>query len=372
MSVIHDALKTAQREKQDRERGMSPAGMPLIAPMRGRSAEKPFDWKNAATIAVASIVIVGATYSLWVRMKNLTSRPAASAPAATVPIRAADSVPVTTPAVSAAVTRPAATVAALDEPGADPLPPRSVVRQPAPVRQSPVVRQAPRVVASNRVAPDSVAPATPLREPLQSGRLRIAVEQPRGGDAARLFAMGVAAHRAGDLAAARSAYERVLAIAPNDVDALNNMGVLLAASRELEGAESMLRRAVRLAPRHTGAWNNLGTVLAQRGQSADAISAFQQALALDPQHQGARVSLAQQYLAIGSGGNAREVLEEVLAINPSMPEAHYAMGQAYEMDKDWAGAIRAYGAFIRVAPPRLSADVERVQQRIEMLSARAR
>ena len=372
MSVIHDALKTAQREKQDRERGMSPAGMPLIAPMRGKAAEKPFDWKNAATIAVASIVIVGASYTLWYRMQKLTARPVASVPVATVPIRT-DSVPVTTAAVPTPVTRPAATVAALDdERAADPLPPRYVARQPAPVRQPPVVRQAPRVVASNRVAADSDAPATPLREPLQSGRLRIAVEQPREGDAARLFAIGVAAHRAGDMPAARSAYERVLALAPNDVDALNNMGVLLAASRELDGAESMLRRAVRLSPRHTGAWNNLGTVLAQRGQSADAISAFQQALALDPQHQGARVSLAQQYLAIGAAGKAREVLEEVLAINPSMPEAHYAMGQAYEMDKDWAGAIRAYGAFIRVAPPRLAADVERVQQRVQMLSARVK
>lgn len=373
MSVIHDALKTAQREKQDRERGVSPAGMPLIAPMRGKAAEKPFDWKNAATIAVASIVIVGASYTLWYRMQKLTARPAATIPVASVPIGAADSVPVAPPAVAAPVTRPAASVATLDdERAADPLPPKNVIRQPGPVRQSPVVRRPPRVVASNRVAPDSDAPATPLREPLQSGRLRIAVEQPREGDAARLFAMGVAAHRAGDMAAARSAYERVLALAPNDVDALNNMGVLLAASRELDGAESMLRRAVRLSPRHTGAWNNLGTVLAQRGQSADAISAFQQALALDPQHQGARVSLAQQYLAIGAGSKAREVLEEVLAINPSMPEAHYAMGQAYEMDKDWAGAIRAYSAFIRVAPPRLAADVERVQQRVQMLSARVK
>lgn len=374
MSVIHDALKTAQREKQDRERGMSPAGMPLITPMRGRSAEKPFDWKNAATIAVASIVIVGASYTLWIRLRGQSARPAASVPVASVPIETIPDLAARVPAAEPPANRPAIVFgpAPAAEPATASVPTRGVLRQPPPARQSPLVRQVPRTVVANRGAADSVAPVAPLREPLQSGRLRIAVEQPRDGDAARLFAMGVAAHRAGDVVAARSAYERVLVLAPNDVDALNNMGVLLAATRELERAEAMLRRAVRLAPRHTGAWNNLGTVLAQRGQPADAISAFQQALSLDPQHQGARVSLAQQYLAISSAAKAREVLEEVLAINPSMPEAHYAMGQAYEMDKDWAGAIRAYGAFVRVAPPRLAADVERVQQRIQMLSARVK
>lgn len=362
MSVIHDALKTAQREKQDRERGMSPAGMPLITPARRASGEPAFNWKNAATIAVASVVIVGASWSLWVRLRNLNPR-SASVPVAMVPIETIPAPAARTAPVDVPVDRPY--VPALPIAAGDPPPARPTGR---PAR----MREAPAVASASRIAADSSAPAAPLREPMQTGRLRIAIEQPREGDAARLFAMGVAAHRAGDIAAARSAYEQVLALVPNDVDALNNLGVLLAAGRELDQAEALLRRAVRLAPRHTGAWNNLGTVLAQRAQHADAISAFQQALSLDPQHQGARVSLAQQYLAISAPAKAREALEEVLATNPSMPEAHYAMGQAYEMEKDWAGAIRAYSAFVRVAPPRLSADVERVQQRVQMLSARVR
>lgn len=375
MSVIHDALKTAQREKQSREAGVRPGGNPLIMPLRGNQPESEFSWKNTITIAVASVVIVGASWSLWVRMRNLNPRPPQSVPVATVPVEA---VP---PEVSPPARRePAAVredppVVATDAPAVS-APRQSTrsqlaIRRPAGTPER--VASPPTAAAASSAARPADAPdVAPMREPVQSGRLRIAVEQGREGEAARLFAAGVAAHRAGDLPAARSAYERVLALQPNDVDALNNMGVLLAASRELDRAEALLRRAVRVAPRHVGAWNNLGTVLAQRGQPADAIAAFEQALSLDPQHQGARVSLAQQHLAIGATQKARQVLEEVLATNPAMPEAYYTMGQAYEMERDWAGAVRAYTSFMRVAPARLSADVDRVNQRVQMLSARIR
>lgn len=377
MSVIHDALKTAQREKQNRESGFQPGGTPLIVPKRGTKSGEAFSWKNTVTIAIASVVIVGASWSLWVRMENLRPRAVRTVPVATVPVEIPEVQTAETPAppapadpVATRVARDLERIAATTSGTSDAAAPRSSAPRPAGRRTPPGM--APSQTAAAGRAADSATPAVPLREPLQTGRLRIAVEQPREGEAARLFAAGVAPHRAGDLEAARSAYERVLVLAPNDVDALNNFGVLLAAVRDLDRAEAMLRRAVRIAPRHTGAWNNLGTVLAQRGQAADAIAAFQQALALDPQHQGARVSLAQQFLAIAAPEKAREVLEEVLAANPSMPEAHYALGQAYEMEKDWAGAIRSYEAFVRVAPARLAADVGRVQQRIQMLAARVK
>jgi Tfp pilus assembly protein PilF len=364
MSVIHDALKTAQREKQSR--AASPTGSPIIMPMGGRGGAPPFDWKNAATIAVASIVIVVAVGSLWFRMRPTPTRPLENVPVVMMP---ADISPAPSEATGptdapssantlATVERPPVSTPAVD-PGV------------APSRPVAAAATNPRTTSPATAADARVVQAEP-REASQSGRLRIEVEQPREGDVARLFAAGVAAHRAGDLTAARSAYERVLAAVPNDVDALNNLGVVLAAVRELDRGEALLRRAVRLAPEHVGAWNNLGTVLVQRGQASDAIAAFQQAISLDPQHQGARVSLAQQHLAIGSPEKAREVLEAVVASNPAMPEAHYTLGQAFEMEKDWAGAVRAYSAFIRVAPPRLSAVVERVQQRVQMLSERVR
>ncbi len=204
------------------------------------------------------------------------------------------------------------------------------------------------------------------REASPSG-LHIAVETPRQLEAARLFAIGVAAHKNGDLVTARSAYGQVLALAPGDVDALNNLGVLLLALREFGQADQVLRRAVSLAPSNAGAWNNFGTLLRERGRSAEAIAAFQRALAIDPRHDGARVSLAQQYLVIGSLGQARQLLEAVVSSSPGHPEANYALGQVLERGGDKAGAIRAYESFIRSAPPTLAPYVESVRRRVEAL-----
>jgi Tfp pilus assembly protein PilF len=197
------------------------------------------------------------------------------------------------------------------------------------------------------------------------------LEQPRQSDAAHLLAEAIAAHRAGDLALARALYERVLLIAPNDPDALNNLGVLFSGDREFDRALTLLRRAATVAPRNAGIWSNIGAALREQGHGSDVVAAYQHALAIDPQHQGAKIGLAQQYLSIGALAQARGLLEEALSANPILPEAQYALGQALELQGDRAGAIRAFSAFMRLAPAGLAAHVERVRRHVDSLSARA-
>jgi Tfp pilus assembly protein PilF len=209
--------------------------------------------------------------------------------------------------------------------------------------------------------------ARPNPEP--PGTLRISVERPRNASAAQLFVEAVAAHRAMDFPRAKSLYERVLALAPSDGDALNNLGVILSTERDFDRAHALLRRAVTVAPRNAGAWNNMGNLLREQGKSDDAIAAFRQALTIDPRHQGARVGLAQQYLAANALPQARELLEEVLVTNPALAEAHYTLGQVLELQGDRAGAVASYSAFVRFAPERLAAHVELVRRRVELLSA---
>ena len=375
MSVISKALKTAQREKDNRTSGGPPDSVPVLVPLRSKT-EPSFSWKRALALGGAGIVVFAA---IWLAMNNgrKQGREAAipvprfdiAVPSATPPQEASANVATVTPAGTATrATRPIPSSSTDNGERATVVIPERRVQRPAsrPLRVS--VTRAPVDTAQ---AIQTVEAVPQAREPAQNPRLRIAVDQ-REGDVARLFALGVAAHRAGDLRAAREAYERVLLVAPNDVDALNNLGVLLAAMGDLDRAEQLLRRAVSLSTVNAGAWNNLGTVLAQRGRTNDAIASYQQALTIDPQHQGARVSLAQQHMAIGAADKAAELLEQVISSNPALPEAHYALGQAYEVQKDWPRAIRAYSAFIRVAPPRLAADVGRVQARVEMLSRKGR
>ena len=352
MSVISNALKAAQREKGRKPGAGSGGPPPVLVPLRGKQpAGSSFSWKNALILGVGGAAVFAATAITVQWMKGRAQTGPVPAP-----IILGDAAPVavdsaTTPRVDSATV----VVAARQRPAAK-----------APVSSAPV-RETPR--SASRTPPRVAQASAPIARPDSSGGLRIAVEAARE-DAAQLFAAAVAAQREGNLTYARTAYERVLVMAPGDVDAMNNLAVLLLARRELEAAERMLRRAVALAPRNVGVWSNLGTVLRERGQSADAIAAFQHALSIDPTHMPTRISLAQQFFAIGSYPKAREILDRVVAENPAVPEAQYALGQVLEQQGDIQGAIRAYTTFLRVAPARFATHAEFVRRRIDDLNNR--
>lgn len=351
MSLINDALKTAQRAKQARESGVRAA--PVLVPLKSKPITKSFSWMRALLFGGVFAVVAGVGWLAMQRVKAETLRPLQP----TAPVLLGD-----VPSAAADSARaPVQTVASVETP---------VVQQqlPAPKRATPRrTRLGPARTQTTTVAPSQGAGAQNSAARPPSG-LRIAVEQPRDANAAELFTMAVTAHRAGDLISARSLYERVLLIAPGDVDAMNNLGVLFQATHDLDRAEQLLRRAVSLAPRNANVWSNFGNVLRDRGQTNDAIAAYQHALTIDSQHAGARISLAQQYLAISAFPEARRILEALVAENPSTVEAQYTLGQVLEQQGDRAGAVRAYSAFTRLAPSQFAADVERVRRRIEALS----
>ncbi len=359
MSVIDKALKAAQKEKQKKTGNAGPP--PVLVPLRSRETESTgFSWQRALLLGGGALVVFGVT-ALTVNMMKGRNR-VGPVPA---PIILGHATPAATDSASLPIDSIRVPV---------PEPATKVASRPAVSEERPTQSSTRRVPApattTRRPAAQAVAPAEKAGPATDAG-LRISVEAQRE-DAARLFAAGVAAHREGNLSYARSAYERVLVLAPGDVDAMNNLALLLLASRELDAAERLLRRAVSLAPRNAGVWSNLGTVLRERGQSADAIAAFQHALSIDPAHQATRISLAQQFLAIGSLPKAREILDRVVAENPAIPEAQYALGQVLEQQGDISSAIRAYSTFVRVAPSRFATHVEFVRRRIDELSAKSR
>lgn len=359
MSLIMDAQKAAQREKDRRAAGAAAGTVPLLVPLRSKSARQ-FSWRRPLLLVGAVGVVAAGS---WLVMLSRDSVPRAlRTPGPTL-------VSIATPRAAPSVPQdPAA-----DKEIARRAPERDSARTTPPVRVKSTEssrRGAPRpLVGTSTKAPAAASSPAPTTN-RSAGHLVIEVDQPRATEVARLLSAGVAAHRAGDAAAASAAYEQVLSIAPNDVDALNNLGVLRTSLREFDRAEALLRRAIALAPTNAGAWSNLAAVLRERGHSAEAIAAFQRALSLDAHHAGARVGLAQQYIVIGSLVQARQLLENVLRDNPASPEASYALGQVLERQGDRAGAIRAYSAFVQYAPPAMAVYIESVRLRIEALTTR--
>ena len=358
MSVIGNALKAAQREKSRKTGGGAGGLPPVLVPLRSnKSSGSAFSWKNALVLGLGGAAVFAATALVVQFMKK-----GAQVGPVPAPIILGDATPVATD--SAVVPRVDSTPVVQAERSGSKTPASAVTtRQPTRAAEVPLPRSAPVATSPTRTAQAKTA-----RTDSVTG-LRIAVEAPRE-DAAQLFAAAVAAQREGNLTYARTAYERVLVMAPGDVDAMNNLAVLLLARRELDASERLLRRALALAPRNVGVWSNLGTALRERGQSADAIAAFQHALSIDPTHMPTRISLAQQFFAIGSYPRAREILDRVVAENPAIPEAQYALGQVLEQQGDIDGAIRAYTTFVRVAPARFATHTEFVRRRIDDLTNR--
>lgn len=390
MSLIADALKTAQRQKQQRESGR-PSGAPLFVDLRAPRPSLINRWRGVS-IGLSLIVIAASAIVVW---KRLRPRPipgpvlSVPSPLAGTPLLADRAA---SPAGRAATRRIDSAVIAPRRDFTAPAPGQAGTfangaAPPADARRPALTSGA--AVASTSVTPSSGArlqaatasPAGPATAPPPeatevrgapvTGQLRIAVQRPRNDDASRIFAEALTAHRAANLDVARPLYERVLALTPNDADALNNLGVLLSAQKQFDRALELLRRATTLAPRNAGTWNNIGAALREQGRNEEAAAAFRTALGIDPLHAGAKVGLAQQYMATGQPAMARTLLEEVVAANADLAEAQYTLGQALEQLGDREAAIRAFSAFIRVAPARLGEHVERVRRHVETLKAAA-
>lgn len=367
MSVIHRALKAAQREKSrlDTESGRQFA--PVL--VRVRTPQRDTTRRNQVLTGAGVVVVLAASF-LWYR--GSAADPLPDIPAVTSAMLtqalASDSASASPAASSGSVTSGASPRMA---DGRAVAPGNSATRVAVTTYQRQMQDANPASVVAAPARSDDGALEHRAPSPRQAGALRIAVEPDRNTDAARLFNEAIAAHRAGERSRARALYERLLVATPDDGDVLNNLAVLLSAEREFDRALGLLRRAVQVAPGNAGAWNNIGSILREQGHSEEAVGAYRQALAVDPRHQGARVGLAQQYLALNALSQARQLLEEALGMNPRLAEAHYTLGQVLERMGDQPGAIAAYGAFIRLAPSHLSRHVELVRRRVDALSGGA-
>jgi tetratricopeptide (TPR) repeat protein len=119
-------------------------------------------------------------------------------------------------------------------------------------------------------------------------------------------------HRDGSLDPAENLYRRVIAAAPENVNALHYLGVLChQQNRNAEAAESIERITI-LDPQNADAHNNLGNALRKSGEIEEAVDAYQKVVELNPNHVGAQQRLARTLLQADHRDKAAEVFEEWL------------------------------------------------------------
>jgi TPR repeat protein len=106
----------------------------------------------------------------------------------------------------------------------------------------------------------------------EAGRVREAAER---GDGVAMHALGILAHKKGDLGEAKAWYRR--GAEHGDAPSMNNLGWMLFENGDLDEAEGWYRRAVEGG--HTGALDNLALLLERRGDLDEADSLYRRAAA---------------------------------------------------------------------------------------------
>lgn len=132
---------------------------------------------------------------------------------------------------------------------------------------------------------------------------------------------------------ALSAYDRALALAPEDAEITADYGEFLSKSGRVAAATAMLRRSVTLAPRSPrpkgllGA--HLGAYAREENERREAIAYLQQAIAIAPMASDPRYHLGLVLVRDGRPLEAIPPLRACVEIDPSLVEARLALAQAH-------------------------------------------
>ena len=324
MSLINDAMKAAQRERDARSTGRSSPA--LARSILSYSVEEAGLPRGAvlfllflAVIASVGTACLVLRHSSAVRAAEVKQQSATTRPTARV--------------------QPAPAEKAVVQRNGSPKPP------PAQVAPSP---PAPRQAVA---AIDAASAATAQPRPLDiaTAQVHLVLDQADSRPADALSRLAYAEHVKNNVDRARELYEKAIATKQAPAEAINNYGVLLAQQGNPTMANEMFRQAIARDESNVDAWVNLGDSFIAAGRPDSALSAFDRARQLDPSSASIRLRLAAEDLEIGDTTAAGQIYEEVVRTHPANARAHHAYGSFLQATKDYRGAIREFDLFVESA-----------------------
>ena len=136
------------------------------------------------------------------------------------------------------------------------------------------------------------------------------------------YVLGLLAKTENKPAEAIAAFQKVLAIDPQDVGANVNLGQLYTQQRKYAEAIAVLRTGLAAEPYNTTALYNLGTALIRGGQREEGQKIIQQFQAL--RERGSGTTLGTNYLEQGRYAEAISSIPEQESADPKVPEVTFA------------------------------------------------
>ena len=162
--------------------------------------------------------------------------------------------------------------------------------------------------------------------------------------------LGAVAAQKRQLEKAIYAFQRVLAIKPDDADAHNNMGNVLNEQGKLEEAIAAYNKALTINPNYAQAYNNMGNVLKAQEKLEEAIAAYNNALTIDPAYVQAYNNMGNALKYQGKLDEAAEAYNKAVSINPNYADAHNNLGVVLNDLGKTNEALEAYNKVLSLKP----------------------
>jgi spermidine synthase len=174
------------------------------------------------------------------------------------------------------------------------------------------------------------------------GQLEMAVQTGQGGYEAS-YRLGVRYLAEGKFEEALSQLEHALELRPDLPDPYVTIGECYLRWAKPVKALEYLTKANELKPADGGIVLRLGLAQSAVGSKETARQLFQQAVDLDPESYEARLYLGSALLAEGDIQDARQHYEKAQSIAPARPHAVFNLGLTYAAERRWQEAAEFFG-----------------------------
>jgi Tfp pilus assembly protein PilF len=168
-------------------------------------------------------------------------------------------------------------------------------------------------------------------------------------DAYSFLRAGMANERTGNYPAAVKAYERGLAVEPDNVELLNALGFSLFQQGRSKEAVVALEKALAIDPKHAKAHNNLALAAIDSGELEVAEAHYRESLAIKPQpaiYNDLGFVLERQ----GLPDEAAEAYRNALKLDPRSAAAHYNLGSSLARSGKFAEAESHLRKALKTSP----------------------
>lgn len=176
-----------------------------------------------------------------------------------------------------------------------------------------------------------------------------------------LLNTGLGRHQAGDLQAARTFYEAVLAMEPDNVDGNFLLGTLSIQAKDYARAEPLLKRTLQLQPNAVPVLVNLGLMYQERNDRQQALQYYRAAIRLDPAQVDTLNNLATLLLEGGDMNEASVLLSDARRVAPAHVPTLLNSARVAQSCGDLDGAIHHLRSILERDPGNTAAAKQLVR-----------